>query len=80
MEHPEIAGAWHEGSNCLILLSVPDEQSLLLWRDVATVNDLPTSLMIEPDIGDEATALAVAPSHLTLFSGLPLTGREVAMA
>lgn len=72
--------AWHEDSNCLVLLSVPDEQSLLNWRGVAQAHGLVTALMCEPDIGDEYTALAVAPSHLTLFSALPLTGKEVANA
>lgn len=80
MEHPEIVEAWHEDSNCLVLLSVLDELSLLTWRDVAHANGLATALMVEPDIGDECTALAVAPSHLTLFSALPLTGKEVANA
>ena len=37
-------------------------------------------MMVEPDIGNEATALAVAPSALTLFAGLPLLGKELAMA
>lgn len=60
-----------------MLLSVSDEAELLRWRDAA--GGLPCSLVIEPDIGDEATALAVAPPGLAGFSSLPLLGKEPAM-
>lgn len=80
MEHPEIAGAWHGASNCLVLLSVPDEPELLRWAGIARGAGLPCSTMIEPDIGNQATAVAVAPSSGELFSSLPLLGKELAMA
>lgn len=71
--------AWHAGSNCLVLLDVPDELALLDWRDRALAAGLPVSTMVEPDIDGEHTAIAVAPSALALFAGLLLTGREVAV-
>jgi hypothetical protein len=71
--------AWHARSNCLVLLSVPDELTLLAWRDTAVAAGVPTSTMVEPDLGHEHTAVAVAPSSLALFSTLPLHGREPAM-
>jgi peptidyl-tRNA hydrolase len=80
LEHPDVMRAWHEGSNCLVLLSVPDEQALLVWRDAAESAGLAVTLVIEPDLGDEHTALAVGPTRSGMFSALPLTGREVAMA
>lgn len=71
--------AWHTGSNCLVLLDVPDERTLLDHCDRATAAGVPCSTMVEPDIGDEHTAVAVAPSDLPFFAELTLTGREVAV-
>jgi hypothetical protein len=71
--------AWHRGSNCLVLLDVPDELALLAWRDAAAAEGLPTATMVEPDIGDEHTAVAAGPYSGGRFSPLPLTGREVAV-
>lgn len=71
--------AWYSGSNYLILLSVPDEDALLEIADQFASSGVKCSLVREPDFGDEATALALAPSHLSaMLSSLPLLGREVA--
>lgn len=78
VEHPEITSQWYSGSNYLILLSVPDEWSLLEWVATAAHEDVDFSLVHEPDIDDEATALALAPSSLgAMLSQLPLMGKEV---
>jgi hypothetical protein len=71
--------AWHAGSNCLVLLSVPDEPALLDWRDRAVAAGLPVATMVEPDIGDQHTAFAAGPTSDGLFTELPLQGREVAV-
>lgn len=81
LAHPDVMRKWHEDSSYLILLSVPDEDTLLAWAEACTAAGVETALMIEPDLGDEATALAVGPSELgPSFSSLPLHGKEVAMA
>lgn len=42
----------------LVLLSVPDEQSLLSAYDYFLYNKIDSALFKEPDIGNQATALA----------------------
>ena len=74
-EHPEEDRAWYEGSNNLVLLQIPDEKELLALRD--QVNGCPASLFREPDVDDEATALALGPGSRRLISNLPLLLREV---
>lgn len=69
-EHPEEDRAWYEGSNNLVLLQIPNEEELLRLKEKA--NGTPASLFREPDIADEATALAIAPSGKKLVSNLPL--------
>lgn len=72
---------WYSGSNYLILLSVPDEDTLLDYANLALSEGIPHSLVLEPDLGPEHTALAIAPSWLAArFSSLPLLGKEVAAA
>lgn len=81
LEHPEVTRRWHQGSNCLVLLSVPDETSLVSFAETLAAAGVPCSLVVEPDIGDEHTALAVAPTGIgNAFAHLPLHGREVAMS
>ena len=84
-EHPEICREWYEKSNYLIMLSVPDEDALLDYADMAHFENVPYSLFHEPDLdgsdGGWHTALAIAPSHLgAKLSHLPLLGKEVAIA
>lgn len=72
---------WHERSSYLILLNVPDEHALLEIADELTAAGVPHTVMREPDIGNEATSIAVAPSPFNArFSSLPLQGRELAMS
>ena len=53
-----------------MLLQIPDEEALLGLNERA--NGTPRSLFREPDVDDEATALAIAPSGRKLISNLPL--------
>lgn len=71
---------WHEQSSYLILLNVPDEDALLDIANELEHAGIPHTVMCEPDIGDEATSIAVAPSPFNVrFSELPLQGRELAV-
>jgi len=81
IEHEAETGRWHDESSYLILLSVPDEDALFQYADRFTALGVPCSMMREPDIGNQATAVAIGPSpHWRLLSDLPLLGREVAVA
>ena len=65
-------------SNYLILLAVPDEARLLELTRRIEAAGVAFSLVREPDLEDEATALAVAPSAAAgLFGNLPLFGRDL---
>jgi hypothetical protein len=81
VENPEPVSQWHDASNNLVLLAVPDEEAL---------RDLGTALLerghtcvpfYEPDLDDALTAIAVAPSDEAsrMLSHLPLALREAAM-
>lgn len=77
-EHPDEIEHWWNGSSTLVLLSVPDEAALVAWAEV--VRSVPAVLVREPDLEEEATALAVAPSPCgSFFASLPLVGKELAM-
>lgn len=58
------------------MLTVPNEDALLDELDVICVADVPYVAVTEPDIGDEHTAVAVAPSAFgRRFAKLPLMGK-----
>lgn len=77
-QHPDATTTWLEDSNYIVILSVPDEATLIEHHTAAS--EAPTTLVREPDIGDEATALAIGPSgYHRRLSNLPLAGRELAM-
>lgn len=81
VEHPEETAKWHEESSYLICLGVENEDELIEWALRLSTLGFECSLMREPDIGNQATSLAIAPSpHWKLFSQLPLLGREEVMA
>ncbi len=43
----------------MIFLGVKDENSLKKWQTILSANDLDHSTFIEPDIGNEMTALSI---------------------
>jgi hypothetical protein len=53
-----------------VLLQVPDEKELLALKEQA--NGCPASLFHEPDVDDDATALALGPEARKVISNLPL--------
>jgi len=80
--HPESTKTWMQDSNFIVLVTVPDEFSLLMLNDSALHRGLKTVVNYEPDVNDEATAIVIAPGDEArrLCSALPLLGREVAMS
>ena len=79
VDHPDLTARWVRDSNYLILLAVPDEQALLRLTRRVEAAGVTFSLVREPDMADEATAVAVAPSRSArVFANLPLFGRDFA--
>ena len=65
-EHRPLAHAWLRESNFLVILSTEDEEELTLLGKKAETLNLPVSWFREPDIEDEVTAIAIAPSPATV--------------
>ena len=78
-EHTEIFRKWHDESQYLICLSVPDEDALLDFMDEVWRRKLKYSYFVEPDFGDEHTAVCIEPGFRTsnLCQGLPLALKEI---
>lgn len=57
---------WHEASNSLVVLTVPNEEELFqLMNHVKTVHPgIPLIGFTEPDINDELTAIALMPRYV----------------
>lgn len=81
-EYPVIAGRWFVTSNYLIIVSVPDENALAALAVHASILTTLTATVREPDINDEITAVALAPTPAArrLCSQLPLALRDHAVA
>ena len=78
VDHTELTARWVLDSNFLVLLSVLDEDALLDLADRVARAGVMNTLVREPDLADQATALAVAPSPVgRLFANLPLLGRDL---
>lgn len=77
-EHRPLAAQWLQESNFLIILSVETEEELEKLGIEAEQRNLPVTWFREPDIGDELTAIAIAPSPATveLTAHLSLALRE----
>lgn len=77
-QHPKIAKQWNDNSNYLVILSVENEEQLLLFLEKFKKHNLKTTIFKEPDIGNEVTAIAVQPSEKSkkLTSNLPLALKE----
>lgn len=87
-EHPAVARQWHQESNTLVVLAVPDEHALadLIadidcgdWRYRRTKPDGSPYLFTafhEPDLDDALTAVAIEPDGHHLVRKLPLALSE----
>jgi hypothetical protein len=77
-EYPEITRDWFENSSYLILVEVPDEDSLDEFRDevCGLTSGIPVRYVsvYEPDMNEELTAIALEPTEQArkLCSNLPL--------
>jgi hypothetical protein len=80
LAHPETAHVWAGLSNSLIVLAVVDEHALLTMERQAVSQGLEHVLFREPDLLDEATAIAFAPGHATvaLLADLEPAGKSPA--
>lgn len=79
-QHPDLVRPWHQDSQYLVVLAAPSEHALRALSAKAMQRGLPHSTWTEPDLGDEATAIAFAPGEAArrLCSSLPLAMREAA--
>lgn len=77
-QHTEYAECWHKQSNYLGFLSVNNEEDLQKLIEKATENDIKFSVFREPDIGNQITAIALAPGQKSkkLCSSLRLALKE----
>jgi peptidyl-tRNA hydrolase len=73
-EHSEIAKEWNTQSKYLIFLSVENENELQKLLYKIQFYDLKYTTFLEPDIGNQLTAICIEPSERTqkLTSNLPL--------
>jgi len=70
--HPEIDREWFERSNNIAVLVVPDEQKLRELLELTESRGLAVAPFLEPDLGDQMTALALEPSAKRFLRRLPL--------
>jgi peptidyl-tRNA hydrolase len=76
--YSSLTNEWLRDSQFLIVVSVPDEHALKALSDEASDRGIPQYLWHEPDLDDQATAVALAPGldSRRLCANLPLAGRE----
>jgi hypothetical protein len=77
IQYPDIYREWHQQSNYLGFLSVPNEEELTKLIDKAKMLEIECSIFKEPDIGYQITAIALAPGYKSkkLCSNLKLALR-----
>src|SRR6266700_2051732 len=78
---PVATGRWLLQSNFLVIVTVPDEAALLDLITEAHTRGVVHVGVREPNIGDEATAVAFTPGKAAqrLCANLPLALRQAAM-
>ncbi len=78
MEHPDTNKEWFEKSNYLGFLSVSNEAELLGLAEKANSLGIECSIFREPDVDNQATAIAIAPGNKSkkLCSNLKLALKE----
>ena len=79
-EHPEVDADWFTTSNTIVLLEVPDLEALSELCFELDSRGVRRASFIEPDIGHELTAIAVAPEGGRWLSRLPLAFNERRLA
>ena len=79
-DHPEDDLDWFTKSNTIVLLEVPDIEALVDLTFRLDRRDIKYARFIEPDLGHELTAIAVAPEGRPLCQRLPLAFKGEAHA
>ncbi len=77
-DHPETNTEWYEKSNNIVVLQAEGKEHLAKIAYDLNNNGVRVSLFREPDINDELTAIAVAPSGAKHLSCLPLALKQAA--
>ena len=75
VKYPDIVKTWNDASNNLVCLSTPSEIDLLALSEcLLHVGITQMIRVVEPDLDDELTAIAIAPHPEVhrLLSNLPL--------
>ena len=77
-KYPEITREWLADSQYLVIVSADSSEEILAINAKAHAENIPTSVWSEPDLNDEVTAVALAPSAKSriLCANLPLAGKE----
>lgn len=80
MEHPSIAKQWHKDSNYLVCLNAQNEYHIQNLMRRCEELKIPYTIFIEPDIDNELTAIAIAPTEKTnkITGALPLAMKGTA--
>lgn len=73
-EYPDRAGPWFKYSNTLVELEAKDERHLEQLIEKCHKRGLKHTVFIEPDIGNQITAICIEPSEQTqkVVANLPL--------
>lgn len=73
-QHPDIAHAWQSNWQGLTVLAVKNKVHLQDLISKLAKSNIPFSVFTEPDIGNEPTAIAIAPCEAAkrLCSSIPL--------
>lgn len=77
-EHPDLYKNWYNFSKAITLLAVPNEDHLKFLISKITQSGIKFSIFIEPDINNQVTAIAIAPSEQAhkMCSSIPLALRQ----
>lgn len=71
-DHSSLERAWFKSSNTVALLQVDDEAELVALERQARMTGIAGAIFREPDLGDQATALALlGPGAKKLLRALP---------
>lgn len=67
---------WNANHKTMVMLGVKDEKALVAWESILMTRGVSFRTFVEPDIGDQKTALAVIPMiDRKLFRKLRLYGQ-----
>jgi hypothetical protein len=65
LQHPTTTKEWHDSSNYVACLQVPNEMELMKLVDKLVKHSVKHSLFREPDYNNEATSVCIEPGELT---------------